>query len=302
MASLINEQQVALRTGATNFPTLKSYMDSYVVRSGPLSNQLAFTLGAAASFTSLGTANLNATILAVGIAPISTAANGGLTVAPATGALGVSSLTTIVDGLGNILNMVSLLDGATNDPYVDPATGATVFGLMHVANTTTDGTAVGAANVQMDFVTLSSAAAITSFSLPAGNYKFRENRTYSRRQEPTIFLEGGNTDWENIYSPATTVKLSQFEVTAAYASAETITLSTGAGAITGVSTVVTKNGGVTSLDASLAAFNADSSITVLLNGAEQINGVDVIWISPTEFSFVLPLYVGDYFVVKKLGN
>jgi hypothetical protein len=292
--SLLNESQISLRTAATNFPTLQSFLNSYVVRVGPLSNTLKFTLGASALFTPLGLTTLNATLLAVGLAPGSASANGGLTVAQMAGGTGTASAVTMVDSLGNILNMVPILNSVTNEVYEDPTNGDTVYGLMHVANTTTDGTAVGAANVQLDFVTISPTNAITPYTLVAGTYKFRENRTYNRRQEPVIFLEGGNTDWEQIYTPPVVIRGYNYAVTTAYTALEVITLSTGVGATAGISTTTTVGSPVvTTIGASALAFNDNANLQFYLNGVLQLNGVDVTWVSSTTFTLALPLYIGD---------
>jgi hypothetical protein len=92
-------------------------------------------------------------------------------------------------------------------------------------------------------------------------------------------------------------KVAKYVVTTAFAANEVVTLTTGAGGVSGISTPSGEYSGVV-LGASANAFRDNNQIEILENGVEQVKSSDFIWDSNTTGHFIIALDVTDTFSVK----
>lgn len=313
--SKINERQLALRTGG-NYTLLKDFMDGIKVKPMPM-NETQVVTGLSADTgvvipSSLIPANVNIpdnTNISSGA--LSTAANeGGIVTAEGVNftVAGTFAHDTEIlqDAYLNILNAVQVRYAASHDPIYD-TDGREVFGLIQRLATLADDSAVAAnpnENLQISFVVNDGTGTLAA---PAGgvtgDIEFNFNRAFARRHEATVALEGGNNVDLDIIVDLTEPRYSTYTVTSAFASGETLTLSTGAGSVAGAST----RGGDTSaisLNADAATFNADNTAMVLLNGVEGIKGTvasgdDFEWVSTDEIKILTAMDVDDILIVKR---
>jgi len=290
---MLNERQIVLREGG-NYAALNDFFDRRRVIPLPF-DETARVIPAGVQHMLVIDDLCVATNLAVGVATVE---NAGLCAAEMVGAIDNAETTLISDSLGNVLNLVKLRDASTHDPIVT-ADDREVFGLIQSANGVADGTVIGAAaseNTQISFVYVDLAGAIILTNVTA-TVEFMQNNVYLERHVPTITLLGGKETQDVI--PPISADQGEYVVTTAFAADEVITLSTGAGAGSGVST---KTGETINLGEDAAAFNADNLLQVMLNGIEQRKGTDVTWDSSGTMHFALALDVDDYFEVRRLAN
>ncbi len=281
----MNERGVALRSATTNYATLKDFMDRRRVIPLPF-NETAKVVVGGANVVLINSTMTVATNLAIGSG---TAINAGLFATVLAGAVGTGGINTTSDSLGNIMNMVHIRDATTHDS-ITTSGGREVFALVQAVSTATDGDVIGASgseNTQLSFVYVASDGTLTLETVTA-TIEFSQNNVYIERQTPTIMLQGGNPD-------ALSVELGEYVVTTAFVASEIITLSTGAGTSSGVSTFT---GTDVELGVSSSAFNDNTKLQVLLNGVRCDKGVDVVYDSTNTFHFVLPLDVDDRFEVQ----
>ena len=172
--------------------------------------------------------------------------------------------------------------------------------MIQAASSVVDGDAIGAAaseNIQISFVYVAANGTLT-LTLVTATVEFQQNNNYLERNLPTILKQDANEADALAPSPVQ-VDQGEYTVTTAFVADEVITLSTGAGAASGVAT---KAGETIALGASAAAFNGDNLTQVLLNGVQQIKGSEVVWDSSGTMHFANALDVDDYFEVKQLSN
>jgi hypothetical protein len=290
---MINERGIALRKGG-NYTNLDDYFDRRRVVPLPF-NETASVVVAGANVILINSTMTVATKLAIGLG---TTENAGLFAALLAGAVGTGSINTTSDTLGNVLNMVRIRDATTHDA-IKEASGREVYALIQAVSTANDGDAIGAGgseNVQLSFVYVASNGTLTLTSVTA-TVEFVQNNVYVERNTPTIMMQGGNPDADALDAPPVTATQGEYVVTTAFTAGEVITLATGAGAGSGVTT---KTGDTLTLGASAAEFFNDHLLQVMLNGVEQRKAVDIIWDSNTTFHFALALDVDDYFEVRQI--
>ncbi len=290
----INERDVALRSGLTNYPALKDFMDRRTIIQLPFNEDTTINAGAN-NVVLVDSSMVVASNLSIGLG---TGYNGGLFASLLAGAVGTGSTNINSDSLGNILNMVKVRDATTHDSITD-INGREVYGLVQAVSTALDGDVIGASgseNVQLSFVVVDSGGALTLTNV-AAVIEFTQHNTYLERMKPTIMLEGGNPTADALAVDPLHLEQGFYVVTTAFAPGEVITLSTGNGASAGVST---QSGDVIFIGGASGAFNSNNLISVLKNGVEQVKGTEVIYDSSGSLHFASPLDVDDTFKVKFL--
>lgn len=90
-----------------------------------------------------------------------------------------------------------------------------------------------------------------------------------------------------------------YEITAAFAANEVITLNDGSGASSGTST---KTGDTVNLGASAGAFNVNNLLQININGIEQKKGTDIIWNSSETMHFTDVLLIGDRITIRLIAS
>lgn len=291
----INARRVDIRSGTSTFATLDDYLKAKDVYLLPF-NETAKVTVSGANVTVIDSSMTVASLLAIGS---TTTTNGGLVAMLAAGAVGTGATTTLSDSLGNVTNAVPIRDATTHN-LITESGGKEVYALIHAASTVTDGDAIGAAaseNVQLSFVYTATDGTVTLTSITA-TIEFGQKNMYYKRQRPEYMQVGGNPDAEVLISTSTSATQGNYVVTTAFAAGEVITLSTGAGAGSGVTTMT---GDTIALGVDAATFNANNLLQVFMDGIEGTKAVDVIYDSSTTFHFALALDVGDRFVVRLLA-
>jgi hypothetical protein len=295
----VGSQQIDIRSGG-NFSTLESFLDKrYIVRTA-FSETVAVTV-TNANVSLLSTANVG--VLSLAVDASTTAKNNALMSAKLAGAVGTGALTVVSDSYGNYLNLVELRDATTHDALYtsSSSSGRKIYGLMQCASTVSDGNAVGGVgseNIQISFFYVTSAGVMTLVNVN-GAIEMQLPKVFSRRFEPTISLECGSQDAEFIIGGGGVPDIKKMVVTADFAVNEVINLTTGAGGVSGTSTVT---GATIALDVDAPTFNGNNSILVQLNGVELEKGVGVVWDSTNTFHIPVALYVGDVVVVKQIPS
>jgi len=299
--ALINERHVIAdragdEKGFGNFATLMDFLNRRRVQ---IQNFVDTDIVvSAAQFVLINSALVSGN-LAVGTATEET--DGGTMAAELVGAVGTAATTSIADSIGNVLNLCDIRDATTHDPILD-GSNRKVFALFQSANGVADGTAIGAAaseNCQISFVIVDATGAFALTSVN-GTIELASPKVYAERHLPTIYKEGMWVESEVLDPSAIAPLIRSYIVTAKYAKDEVITVSTGAGGVSGTSTP--SGDTIASLGASAAIFNASTTTHVYLNGARALKGTEVTWLSTTTFSFSVKLDVGgtspDWFQVE----
>jgi len=221
----------------------------------------------------------------------------GVVAAELAGAVGTAATTYISDSLGNIANIVPIRDATTNDPitYLD----FEVFGLIQAANGTLDGAAIGAAaseNLQVSFVYIAAGGTVTLVPITA-TIEFAVRVMLTEENLPTYEVAIGSITPDMVAPTGASQKVAKYVVTTAFAANEVVTLTTGAGGVSGISTPSGEYSGVV-LGASANAFRDNNQIEILENGVEQVKSSDFIWDSNTTGHFIIALDITDTFSVK----
>jgi len=221
----------------------------------------------------------------------------GVVAAELAGAVGTAATTYISDSLGNIANIVPIRDATTNDPitYLD----FEVFGLIQAANGTLDGAAIGAAaseNLQVSFVYIAAGGTVTLVPVTA-TIEFAVRVMLTEENLPTYEVAIGSITPDMVAPTGASQKVAKYVVTTAFAANEVVTLTTGAGGVSGISTPSGEYSGVV-LGASANAFRDNNQIEILENGVEQVKSSDFIWDSNTTGHFIIALDITDTFSVK----
>lgn len=288
----VNPRQVS---AGGNFTTLNDFLDKRWVTPIPFVETQVVTC-AAENYKLI-----DSSILVGNIAKDTTSTySGGVVAAGLVGAVGTAATTTIADSLGNIANIVEIRDALTHDEIQLPAyDDRQVFGLIQCSNTVTDGDAIGAAaseNLQISFVYIASDGTITLTAVTA-NVEFAINKMITEENLPTYQVAGGAQRPDVIDPTATQIKIAKYDVTTAFAANEVITLTTGAGATTGVATPSGDYAAV-ALGASANAMRDNNQVQILQNGVVQVKSTDFVWDSATTGHFAIALDIGDHFEVE----
>ena len=244
---------------------------------------------------------LNSTILGgkLGIGTSTAAVDGSIAVSSLPGTVGSASVGVSTDMLGDVWNMVEIREATTHDPvFVD---GWKVYGLLHCANSATDGdsiAAAGAENLQLDFVTDSENGTLKSVAI-TGDIEFQINKVFAEINLPSSRkINGAALTGIDLVSPKASPVVRYFTVTAPFIANEIITLSTGNGSNTGTAT---PEGNTVSLPDTSAKFIANHDLDIRYNEIQQRKGgtnPPVVWDSPNSFHFTYPLDIGDEFSVE----
>lgn len=299
----INSRQVNLLRPDTggSYTTLYDYMRRRKVLHMPFNETQEIAVSAAQHVLIDSTTHLPAqTITKLTASPPATAVtNGGICAAELAGAVGTAATTNHTDSLGNILNLVAIRNTATH-AEIKTADDRTIFGLIQCANGVAEGASVGAAaseNLQISFVYMAGDGTLTLAPAFTETIEFHVNKLYMENHVPTIYLEGGNVDTV-IVEPKIQEPLSAtYTVTTAFAANEVLTLATGAGAATGVSTPGGDYATIT-LDSSAALFNGNNLDRIRLNGVQLIRNSEVIWDSTGSLHITLAMDIGDVLEVE----
>jgi len=236
----------------------------------------------------------------LGIGTSTAAVDGSISVSALPGTVGSASIGVAIDTLGDVWNMVEIRNATTHDPILIDEWK--VYGLLHCANTVTDGDAVGTTgseNLQLDFVRDSDDGTLVSVSL-TGDIEFQVNKVFAELNLPASrkINGGAGLTGVDIISPKKSPVIRYFTVTTAFAVNEVISLSTGDGAGSGVATA---EGNSVSLPDTSAKFIADHDLDIRYNDVHQRKGgtnPPIAWNSQNSFHFTHPLDVGDEFSVE----
>jgi len=298
---MINTRQVNVKRddASSNYTTLYDYLKRKKVVRIPFLEAQKVTIGSVQHII-ISTTHLSGMILAVLDAdPPTSIANGGVCAAELVGAIDVAAVTHHKDNLGNILNLVTIRDATTHDELVTPD-GRTIFALIQSTNGVADGSAVGAPaseNTQLSFVYIADDSTVTLITAGwiATDVEFHTNKLYMELRIPLIYMEGGQLDPLVIEPAIMEPDVRKFVVTTAFADGEVITLSSGGGTGSGLST---PTGDTVVVDATAALFNANNLNRIRLNGVQLIRGVEVEWESTLTISINLIMDIGDVLEVE----
>lgn len=224
------------------------------------------------------------------------------------GTLGVG-LSTALDGDGQLLNEVSIIDADTNEP---PQTGDNekIFGLLQVVTGTSDGAAIaggGSENLQISFVYRDDATdTITATTLPAGDYHFSpvRQRYFYDLQRGFALGAGGLPGLIDPSTGAGRLPIRVIDITSGPASADDpLNIQTGAFTTAGAQTLYASFG-TPALPAAGADFRDDSRIKIWRNGQLQNKGAasgdnrDLYWVSTTQIAFESTIRPNEVIIVE----
>jgi hypothetical protein len=289
-----SERQIRLFEGDSVYSTLADYLNRKIVRPQPFSNTQSVSPSAASHALIDNTVLTGNIAIGLGTAQLS----GGVLAAELAGAIDTAA-TTAISSAGSILNLVDIRDASTNNEVTVSVSGTDrkVWGLIQTANGTSDGTAVGAPaseNLQISFVYFDASNALVLTAL-TGTFDFQVNKIYAARNLPNVIKEGGvvEKDVIDLTSKLDTIE-AIFTVTTAFAANEVITISTGAGAGSGVSTP-SGDYAILTLPTSSGLFASNARVFAFRNGVVAEKGAEVIWDSATTFHFTAALAIGEKF-------
>jgi hypothetical protein len=297
--SLINERHIDTdRAGDTkgggNYATLMDFLNRRRVDMAPFSENDIVV--ASAQFILINNTSVVGN-LAVGTTSQET--NGGVVAALLPGAVGTAATTIINDTLGNVTNIAEIRQATSHDPLLD-GNGRRIYGLFQASSTAADGDAIaatGTENCQISFVSIDADGNLTLVAVNE-TIEIAVAKLTAERHIPNYYKTGSVAE-ADIIAPSSIPSepvVRKYVVTAQYAADEVITVSTGAGAATGTSTVTGDT--VASLGASAPEFNNDNRTRVRLNGDQLSKGTDAVWDSATTFHFAVVLDIGDDFEVE----
>lgn len=133
------------------------------------------------------------------------------------------------------------------------------------------------------------------YNCPGGTRYMQKNVTPFALWKKVSDAAGGLWELESAGSGSAAL-IGVYTVTAKYAANEVITITTGAGSISGTSTL--SGDSITTLGATANDFNNNTQAGVRLNGCDQTKSVDAIWDSSTTFHLIYPLDIGDIFDIR----
>ncbi len=279
-------------TSPSNYSTLQEMLSRKVV------DRLPFNATQAVTFAGTAVMALDDSMISgdLAVGTSSTTVNGGILVALGTGNKTTAEVTAITSPQGIFVNKVDVRDSVTNDPIVD-TDGRRVFGLLQAVTGTADGAAIGASgseNLKLTLVKLDSTDTIVTVSY-TGEVEFQVNKLYSELTLPNFRMNGGLIDMDVVQTPAQVLRT--LVVTGSFAANEVITISTGAGSVSGTAS---STGATITLPSSSSSFNALGNVRVYRNGSLQHKGSgnDIVWVSTTTFQFTESLDVGEVIIIE----
>ena len=293
----INERIIALRKGGTE-THLAGYLDSRKVISQALNETSKLTV-VSANFTLLSSAYF-ASLTSITVLPNPLQTEGdALVVSVLAGAIGAGNVKTDIDLNGRILNEVEVVAADTHDP-ITTTDGFEVFGLMQVPSTANDGDAIGAGgseNVQVSFVYRATDGTITLYAL---NQEIQFTRSICRalRYRPSIEREGGASGADVIKDPTAKWIWRRFKVTTAFAIGEILTLSTGAGSISGACSIESGSSAIT-IPASAALWYQSENFEAYDDGVLANREDEIMWSSTDAITVWRALDVDDEILVRE---
>ena len=193
---------------------------------------------------------------------------------------------------------MDIRDAVTNNEIAVDVSGTRrkVWGLIQ--SSAADGAVVANStptpNIQMSLVYIDASDGLTLTSIDAVNHdiEFHLNVIYSLRNLPTFIKENSVIE-HDIVDLSGSFDMIEVNIltTTQYPATSVITIPTGNGGSGGAGTV-TFNSALT-LPTSLPLFGSDARVNVFRNGIRLKKGVDVIWVSPTQFYLNSILRVGE---------
>jgi hypothetical protein len=295
----LNARQVKFRKvleqgGQGNYTTLQDYIERVRFVPQPVLNAQVLTV------TSVDVTLVDSSILSgvIAVGSSSTQYDGGVCAAILPGAVGTASLATVLDDAGNIANKVFIQKADTHDPIT--TNGREVFGLLQCSSTVSDGDSIGAAaseNIQISFVYYNSTRTLTAVALNT-TFEFGIHKTFVEANLPNKLVLGAGPV-PDVISKTIEVLSRVFTVTTAFAANEVITITTGAGAASGVSTIETGSDDIV-LPASEAEFKARKELIFELNGVKIRklgSSPGVVYDTTNSFHIDDPLDVGDVITI-----
>lgn len=293
--SKVSERQVKTDYTGGNFPTLKDFLDQKKVRKMPWATARQVAVSSA-NFVLINSSMISG-VIAKG--STTTQVNGSVIAGALSGAVGTASASvTVADAQGRIANLVQVRKATSNDPLLD-SNGRVVYALVQCASTVTDGDSIGGSgseNLQLSFVVYDSSQALALTTINE-TIQFGIKKVYAARNEGAFVDEDPITPETEIEAASvSTTLIRTYKVTTAFVANEVITVSTGAGATAGVTTVIGDT--VSSLGASAAAMASNQKLQLERNGVPQdksVSGGEVVWDSATTFHFTEALDVGEQF-------
>lgn len=238
----------------------------------------------------IDSSNFSGTI-ALGTASVE---NGGWHAAALAGAVGTAATSSLSDSDGHVTNLVDVRDADSHDPLLD-SDGRKIYGLLQAASTVTDGDAVGAAaseNLQVSFIVIAADGTITLTSVTA-TVEIRLPKLY-KRMNWASYRKAGMVPVSDVIA-ASTLSVRKFVVTTAFAVDEVITLSTGAGSVSGAATP--SGDSISSIGADAATFIATNTTRVRFNGTQLTKTTD-LWETSSSIKTPVALDIGDTFEVE----
>lgn len=296
----INARQIKFRKnlvqgGQGNYNTLQDLIERVRFVPQPVLNSQVITV--AGVDVTLVDSSILSGVIAVGAT--SAYYDGGICAAILPGAVGTASLATVLDDAGNIANKVFIQKADTHDPIT--TNGREVFGLLQCASTVTDGDSIGAAaseNIQISFVYYDSTRTLTAVSLNT-TFEFGVHKTFVEANLPQKLVLGAGPVPDVISrQPESLSRV--FTITTDFAADEVFTITTGTGAIAGVSTIETGSDDIV-LPSNADDFKAKKDLVFEYNGVELRklgNSPEVSYDSPNSFHINEPLDIGDVLTIK----
>lgn len=143
-----------------------------------------------------------------------------------------------------------------------------------------------------------SAGEFLLYNCPSGTRYLQKNVTPFAFWRKASDAAGGIWLLESSGGVVLPTLIRKFSITSAFAANEVINLTTGAGAVTGASTV--SGSSISGIGASANSFNTTSTTQCRLNGLHIEKGGAIIWDTATSFHFTVALDTAD--VVEMVVN
>lgn len=313
-AGNINERQIDLRSDSTsNYGSLKDYFDSVQINATDAKYQatvsagfsvldssevsdapdgiLPLTPGVHVSITSTDNLGLHGGVVAAG------------TILASATPL-VADVATATNSLGHVLNRVEVRDPASKNPILVPAganQGALVYGLIHTFSDSVEGAAIaadGSENLSISMVYTDASGTTTPFTY-SGPVEFNLNLAFQKRHMPAVSISGqGAVPQDEI--GGVDIEQADFEVTAAFHSAEVLTVSTGAGSVAGASSVTIQPVGE---DVALPSdFDTNVNCVAELNGIRLKKGSQISYLSSDTLTINFVMDIDDTLTIRVPRN
>lgn len=243
--------------------------------------------------------------------------NGNIVMANLVGAVGTGSTNTVVDGFGNVVNMVKITDPTKNESLETPddypianLRGRQIYGLLQAANGVSNDTAVDTTpNCQLSFVVFDSSGAFQLVNVNQ-TIEFDTNQFRDHLHVPILIKHGADQIDDALTGGNIEYIERRFHVTTPVTVGSKLNINTGLVVGTGATNVTTVADGdqiITNLniESSGSSFTTSPSLEILDNGihmkkgaAPVSNSEQVVWESSSEISFYRVLDAGDEIVMR----